>query len=510
MRVRGYSAVGQRGRQVGVLLGAVLAVTVAGCAESTTPQVGLSVLVTEEEPLVRMHEAPSLLFDADDPHTVYLAAVDLANGVCEFAVSADGGGTWEERAAPLLEPFTDCGYGSANPKNIRTQLAQGPDGTLFSVFHAHDPDAGGSRSVLLGRSADGGESWETTLVYSPGDARPNADIEVNFVPHVAVDPDDGDRVAVVWRRSYQAVGDDGPPTRAWMAMSDDGGETFGEPFMMLDEDIGFEAPKLLIVDGDLVAFYRVRPDGEGQDNQVVAGISEDDGETWEDTVVASAGDVSEPVAAYDPGTGVFHLVWHDNSNDELDAFHASSADGRDWSEPVRLNDDATGNRVGQFYPVVAVAPNGRVDAAWYDYRDDPYPAPTPPEDGELNLFNNMGKHQSVYATSSFDGGRTWQPNTRVNDVRIDRTFGPWDLNYFTQVPPALASRADGALTAWSDTRLGDTQSGSQDIAVAPLTFGGQTGRGSLLVATLTGLSGLLLGAGAATAIAAVVARRRPG
>lgn len=492
------------------LVGALLAVGLVGCSAATTAaDVTASVLVTEEEPLVRMHEAPSLLVDADDPDMTYLGAVDLANGSCEFAVSTDGGDTWEERPAPLLEPFTDCGFGAASPKNIRTQLAQGPDGTVFFVFHAQDPDAGGSRAVLLGRSADGGQSWETSVVHDPGDARPNSDIEVNFVPHVAVDPDDADRVAVVWRRSYQAAGEDGPPTRPWMAMSDDGGATFGEPFMMLEEDPGFEAPKLLIVDGRLFAFYRLRPEGEGRDNEVVAGVSDDGGETWEQTVITTAGDVSEPVVAHDPGAGVFHLVWHDNSNDELDAFYARSSDGAEWTEPARINDDEPGNRVGQFYPVVSVAPHGRVDAAWYDYRDDPYPAPTPPDDGTLNLFNNMGKHQSVYATSSLDGGETWLPNVRVNDVRIDRTFGPWDLNYFTQVPPAIASRSDDAVVAWSDTRLGDTTTGTQDVVAARMSFAGDEISPALL-ATLTGIGGLLFGIGAATAAAAVAIRRRAG
>lgn len=484
----------------------MLAVVLVGCAETDAPEVTSSVVVTEEEPLVRMHEAPSVLYDAGDADTAYLGAVDVANETCEFSASTDGGQTWEERPAPELEPFTQCGFGSADPKNVRNELAQGPDSTLFYVFHADDPEAGGSRSVLLGRSTDGGKSWDTNLVYSPGKARANADIEVNFLPHVAVDPDDADRVAVVWRRSYQTAGDDPRPTRPWMAMSDDGGETFDEPFMMLEKDIGFEAPKLRFADGDLFAFYRVRPEGEGEDNEVVAGISEDGGESWEETVIATAGDVSEPVVAHDPEGGMFHLVWHDNSNEELDAFYSRSADGREWTDPVRLNDDPEGNHIGQFYPVVAVAPNGRVDAVWYDYRDDPYPAPTAPDDGELNLFNNMGKHQSVYATSSHDGGRTWLPNTRVNDVRIDRTIGPWDLNYFTQVPPAVASRSDGALVAWSDTRLGDALTGTQDIVAAEMAFEPESS--PLLLATLTGLSGILLGAGAATAIAALVIRRR--
>ncbi len=493
--------------RVGLALVGLLAV--AGCSRDAAVEVAPSVLVTEEGPLVRQLEAPSLVVDANDPKLLYLGSVELTTGTCRFSTSNDGGATWEDQAAPELAPFTDCGFGSANPKNIRTELEQGPDGTLYFVFHAQDPRAGGSRSVLLGHSSDKGRSWETSVVSSPGPAAPGSDIEVNFVPHVAVDPADDERVIVMWRRSFQTAGDTDRPSRPWMAVSDDGGATFDTPFMMLDKDIGFDAPRPLVVDDRLFAFYRVRPEAEDADNLVVAGVSDDGGRTWEETEIVAAGDVSEPVPVYDPDAAVFHLVWHDNSNDELDAFYAKSSDGQAWSEPVRLNDDSEGNRIGQFYPTISLAEGGRVDVAWYDYRDDPYPAPVAEEGETLNLFNNMGNHQSVYATSSDDGGDTWTPNLRVNDVRIDRTIGPWNLNFFVQVPPAVTSGPDGPFVAWSDTRQGDALTGTQDIAVAAVDAGGsELTRSSL--AALAGLAGLLLGAGLAASCAALVLRRRAG
>jgi hypothetical protein len=67
------------------------------------------------------------------------------------------------------------------------------------------------------------------VVSSPGQALPGSDIEVNFVPHVAVDPADGERVIVMWRRSFQTAGDADCPSRPWMAVSEDGGPTFDQP-----------------------------------------------------------------------------------------------------------------------------------------------------------------------------------------------------------------------------------------------------------------------------------------
>lgn len=497
----------RRRRLVGLAL--VGMVALGGCSTDTAVQVQPSVLVTDDGPLVRQLEAPSVLVDIDDPERLYLGAVDLVTGACYFSMSTDGGATWEEQAAPELAPFTDCGFGGADPKNVRTELEQGPDGTLYFVFHAHDPSAGGTRSVLLGRSSDGGRSWETSVVTSPGRALPGTDIEVNFVPHVAVDPADGNRVIVMWRRSFQTADENANrPSRPWMAVSDDGGATFREPFMMLEKDIGFDAPRPVIVEDRIFAFYRVRPQAEDADNLVVAGVSDDGGRTWEETEIAAAGDVSEPVPVYDRDSEVFHLVWHDNGNGELDAFYANSPDGRTWSEPIRLNDDPAGNRIGQFYPTISLAGDGRIDVAWYDYRDDPYPAPIADEGETLNLFNNMGKHQSVYSTSSDDGGETWTPNIRVNDVRIDRTIGPWNLNFFAQVPPSVSSAPDGPVVAWSDTRLGDSLTGTQDIAVAVVDLDDEELERSS-VAALAGLAGLLLGAGLAVLGAALVLRRRP-
>lgn len=110
------------------------------------------------------------------PRSVYLGSVELTTGTCAFSASTDGGATWEELDTPDLLPYTDCGFGAADPKNIRTELKQGPDGTLCFRLHAQDPKAGGTISVLLGRSSDEGMTWETSVVHARGPARGGTDI----------------------------------------------------------------------------------------------------------------------------------------------------------------------------------------------------------------------------------------------------------------------------------------------------------------------------------------------
>lgn len=41
-----------------------------------------------------------------------------------------------------------------------------------------------------------------------------------------------------------------------MAVSQDGGTTFGQPFEMLAVNPGFDGPRPVVVDGDLFVFYR--------------------------------------------------------------------------------------------------------------------------------------------------------------------------------------------------------------------------------------------------------------
>ncbi len=464
----------------------------------------------------RAHEAPSLLRDNSNPNVLYLSEVELLSGTCQFHRSTDRGETWTEMPAPRLAPYTDCGMGSVGPQNVRTELEQAPDGTIYYAFHAQDPSAGGPRNVLLGRSTDGGQSWKTTVV---AEAPPvsNGLVQVNFEPHIAIDPDNPQRIYAMWRRSYSGRTDavEEPPTRPWMAVSTDGGKTFGEPFMMIDDNPGFDGPRPIVVDDTLYAFYRWNPPSpdEGPDpkQQLIAAASTDGGKTWEKHRITAVNGASEPVPLYDEERGVFHVVWHDNRNGDLDIFYSTSTDATQWSKPVRLNDDPINNNIGQYYPQISQAPNGRIDVAWYDYRDDTYPPPQP-EDGEpLGLGSNLGTWQTVYATHSSDGGQTWSDDIRVNPaVRIDRTMGTWNGAYFVVVPVSVSSSNDRTTVAWSGTQDGTSETASQDIYTGQVSYDAGDAAGGIpsLYTALISLGAAALGAGVALLIATRLPQRR--
>ncbi len=70
-------------------------------------------------------------------------------------------------------------------------------------------------------------------------------------------------------------------------------------------------------------------------------------------------------------------------------YRRSTDGGRSFSEPRRINDDDPALRRVQGSPNVSVAPNGRLDAIWWDFRNDP------------GLFAN-----DVYYSYSTDDGVT--------------------------------------------------------------------------------------------------------
>ena len=501
-----------------VVLPALAAVATACGSPEKTTEVGRSTIVTEENRLSRTHEAPSLLVDRDNPDTVYLAEVELQAGENRFYISSDRGRTWKQSEAPKLPPYVDAGLGAGNPKNIRTELDQDSTGTLVYLFHAQDPAAGGARGVLLGRSDDGGLTWRTSAVYAA--PRPVEEVvELNWQAHMAVDPADEQRVYVTWRRAFQVPpGAPSRPVRAFMAVSDDGGATFGAPVMLMDKGTGFEAPRLIVRDGKLYAFYRENAPAAGPNvpeprlTTIVAAVSEDQGRTWKDSVVMGARDASEPVSILDRERGMFYLVWHDNRNQDLDVWFSKSPDAVTWSEPRQLNDDPKGTRIGQFYPKISLVPGGRIDVAWYDFRNDPFPAPTVAPTATapfLGLTTDVGVFDAVYLTSSKDGGDSWSPNLRVSDVPNDRSIGTAGPQFFVQVPLAVASGEDWSVVAWSDTRNGNRENSAQDIASSVVNFAvSEPGDFRIGHVGAAALAGLVLGAGLAMCVA-VASLRRP-
>ena len=92
-----------------------------------------------------------------------------------------------------------------------------------------------------------------------------------------------------------------------------------------------------------------------------------------------------------------------NGQNTTEVMLARSTDGGvTFSAPIRINDDANHQSKWHYFGTLSVAPNGRIDVAWYDTR---------------NAANNIDSQ--LFYSFSTDAGVTWAVN-----VAVSSTFNP--------------------------------------------------------------------------------------
>lgn len=129
----------------------------------------------------------------------------------------------------------------------------------------------------------------------------------------------------------------------------------------------------------------------------------------------------------------------ERGRDQRDVFVASSTDGIAWSTPVRVNETPVG--YDDWLPEIAVAPDGGVYGAWYDFSAAP-PA-------------TNGGQSTVSLARSGDGGITWTTLGQVADV-----LSNWSAS-ITNIEPnqgdyiALFASDSYVWPCWADVRLGN-------------------------------------------------------
>lgn len=505
-----------------------LATVVPGAQAGTSNQavVTAAVQVTGSPAPVRDFSSPLI---ARNPKTGELvtAEVDIrGNRECTVHISTDAGRSWFVGGNMMVKPFTDCSIGAEFGSYFSVFFDR--DGVLYVPFAANDPAALTKprqvateddrdyipRNIYLARSTDSGRSFVTATAFKVPEGKPDA---YNKGVVGALDPKNPANVYVGWRQG--AFSSKTQKLENSIIASSDGGRTFGPP-VDITGPLGADHPSLT-VDGNgtvhAVTWTRtfMLPDPTPP-RPIMHYSSTDHGKTWTGTQVDPGNDRSyrSPVLVADPSSTALYTVWFGSQTlknkdlkdkDRTDIlFRASYDGGKTWGERKVVNDDAQ-KGVNHTYPGLSVAPDGRLDVAWYDGRLSSRPAGDPEEESGFT---------DIFYTSSGDGGRTFSPNVRISDRSADRSIGAWSNNIGSAGPVGVASAADGAFFTWQDTRNGDAVNQAEDVYMAsvglrgrPLDYVRSTSKGIPRLAVF--LAGGALGMGLTMVVVSLLGRRRP-
>lgn len=317
-----------------------------------------------------------------------------------FGASTDGGQTFATGAIPGL---TYCSGGHDFSRASDPWLSFAPDGTLYqmSLVETKVPTGGNTPTGMsVSRSLTGGATWEapTFIAYDTDTSL------FNDKNSITADPTDSNYVYAIWDRL------DSPPGKGSLKSSEntsgyrgptllartvDGGDSW-QPARIIynlgthNQTIGNQI--VVTPNGTLVDLFNlIRNDNKGKIRGYNVAVirSTNHGTTWDAnaTIVSNlqyvqvtdpdtgaavrTGDII-PEVAVDRTSGALYAVWQDGrwsagANANV-AFSQSLDGGRTWTPPTKIDNAPSG--VQAFTPTIAVADDGTVGVAYYDFRNN--------------------------------------------------------------------------------------------------------------------------------------------
>ena len=328
-----------------------------------------------------------------------------SNGLTNV-VSTNGGASWSLAAGqPQFSICAGAPSGSPGFFNRATDpwVSFSSDGAIvYSIsdsFNANGPAFGGASSIIISRSTDGGNHWQT-----PVTARLDTSTTVlNDKESVTADPILPKVAYAVWDRLVSPSTNANPGAfihtpafrgPALFSKTVDGGVSWSEGRVIFDpgekdQTIGNQIvipttgpAKGVLLDGfDLILTAGGKGNPRETDSAAVI-RSTDGGATWSQPIVVSQEDVAHvtiagkavrtsdevPEFAANPINGAVYAVWQDKrfsatGNSKI-AFSQSTDGGLHWSAPIRV--DQSPGDTPAFTPQVHVASDGTVGLSYYD------------------------------------------------------------------------------------------------------------------------------------------------
>jgi len=285
---------------------------------------------------------------------------DPALGNIMYANSSDGGRSFGERV--MVDDAV-----TASTHQARPHIALGSDGVVHVVWedYRRHPELG---DIYYSRSTDGGRTFGADVLVD--DPITVTSRQIN--PALAVDS--RGHIHIVWE-DYR---DNIELANIYYAMSSDRGQTFsGDKRISEVFDHAVHQGRPIIVTHGRDTVYVVWEDYRNTPplGDIYCAVSDDGGETFgdnltvDDPITVSSRQI-RPAAAVDD-TGIVHVVWEDYRDDPErgNIYSARSIDGgRTFQQDVMV-DAAITTSTHQANPALATAGDGRVQVVWEDYRD---------------------------------------------------------------------------------------------------------------------------------------------
>jgi len=396
----------------------------------------------------QMQNEVSLAVNPADSARLVAAYIDSRSSDYRVAWSwsDNGGASWTFGGSAALPGYA---------RTVDPVVAFDSAGTAYLSGLAYNPDTapnslGKDGSVFLAKSNDGGHSFgvfQKIVTAGVGTAN-HLDKPWLFVNLAS------NHVYLAWVKRVNAwnVGGDESAT-IWFARSTDGGLSFAAPLQVSTlapatgtnrshgpQITATSASNVFVSWHTLEAGTLPNPPTTPWKIWIVASTNGGANFGANQSVATSAWGYPNRFISMDadPATGRIYIAYADSlvqTPRDYDVFvtSATSAAGP-WTTPRKINDDPAGTGRWQTWPALDVAPNGRVDVIWYDYRDDA---------GNANA--------SVYYSASSDGGSTWTPNAKLSSAAF-----AWPTGFFGDYSSVAAS-ADRTYGAWMDNRLGNQE-----------------------------------------------------
>lgn len=477
----------------------------AAAAGTPRPRVGAETPLTAENvSTAPSNNSPAFAVDpADDRFVVLANRLDAPGLGCALQVSGNSGNDWAPAAALPRLPA-----GAA--KCYAPEVAFDGHGRLYFLFAGLAGAGNRPIGIFLSFSSDRARTFSPPqLVLGP----------LNFSVHLAVDSTFGSRgrLHLVWLHAESDVGLGafGPPPNPILAShSDDGGATFSSPVQVSDANRErVVAPALALGPRHTiyVAYYDFGRDAVDYQNlegpswpdpwSVVSSTSTDGGQHFNpgvavDNSVTPPGRVMLVFTMPPPSLAVdgerVCVAWTDARQGDPDAMlRCSPNKGTTWQGLERLNDDAVNNGRSQYLPRLSISPDGRLDAVFFDRRNDP-----------------QNRRYDVFYTYSADGGRHFARNVRLTEMASDSHIGAQYTGpaahgqYEIGNRLGLLSMRASVLAAWPDARNSAVNTTAQDIFVRTVDGMDTREHRAKDWARLSG--GLVIGAGLLIGIRALV------